>query len=95
MRQSESAVSTAPTTTRRGGGTSASAKSSAPSSSTIVWLRSAEMASCPAVTIACISSSGASPLIPSSVTKRCSPAWSPSITVTRAERAATGVSQPS
>ena len=69
MRQSESAVSTAPTTTRRGGGTSASAKSRPPSSSSIGLvalggdrlLRPRRRSRPP-------SSSGASPRTPSSVT---------------------------
>ena len=61
MRQRASAVSTAPTTTRRGDGTSASAKIRPSSSSRTVWLRSAEIASSPAATIASASSSGTSP----------------------------------
>ena len=94
MRQSASAVSTAPTTTIRGEGTSASAKINPSSSSRTVWLRSAEIASSPAARIASASSGGTSPVAPSAVTKAWLPAWSPLITVTRAARSA-GVSQPS
>ena len=69
MRQSASAVSTAPTTTRRGDGHERLGEDQArPRRAATVWLRSAEIASSPAATIASASSSGTSPVTPSAVT---------------------------